>query len=242
MAVTDVIQTARQLRAQGKIRESFELVRSNAGAKTRQSALLWQHQPFFWDDVAGGNCILTRRCGTDAAFIHSLWQNTAFVQQFNRMAVRIPQDYAVLERILNSEYTSLVGDLNSLHWIVRDDKQTPWGILSLTNISLAHRRAEVLLGVADAAPFGLATAAMYTLFRFFFRTMQFHKLYTLTFDDNPHALKGVMHLGFSIEGRMRQHFRDQVTGDYIDMVQAGLLADEAFSTRNTRLMRRLNFN
>lgn len=240
MALTELVQTARQLRSQGRIRESYELIKGNPD--TRHSALLWQHQPFFWDILTGGNCRLTRRCGSDASFIHRLWQDIAFIQQFNRSAANIPQDQSVLARILDSEYASLISDLNSLHWVVRDDKQAPWGILSLTNISLAHKRAEVLLGVADGAPFGLATAAMYVLFGFFFRTMQFHKLYTLTFDDNPHSLKGVQHLGFSIEGRMRQHFRDPVSGHYIDMVQAGLLADEAFSTRNKRLMRRLNFN
>jgi RimJ/RimL family protein N-acetyltransferase len=240
MAVSDAIQTARQLRSQGRIRESFELVRDTIGSE--QPALLWQHQPLFWDSLVGGNCILTRRRGSDAAFIQALWQDSAFVQQFNRTAANIPQDHTVLERILNSEYASLVGDLSSLHWIVRDNQQTPWGILSLTNISVAHRRAEVLLGVMDGAPFGLATAAMFVLFGFFFRTLQFHKLYTLTFDDNPHSLKCVLHLGFRIESRMREHFREPASGHYMDMVQAGLLADEAFSTRNTRLMRRLNFN
>lgn len=238
---TDCIKTARQLRAAGRIRESYELVQKSE-ALSNQHLLLWQHQPFFWQDIKGGNCLLTRRSSRDASFIRDLWQDRAFVRQFHRMAVKIPQESAVLQRILDSEYVSLIGDRDSLHWTVRAGQGDPFGVLSLTNISMQHKRAEVLLGVRRDAPFALAPSAMLLVFRFFFKTMGFHKLYTLTFDDNPRALKGVLHLGFRKEGRLRDHFFDAATGNFVDLVQAGLLASDAFSTSNERMMRRLQLH
>ncbi|MES2605940.1 MAG: GNAT family protein [Pseudomonadota bacterium] len=237
MAVMEKVQTARQLRAEGKIKESFELLKSSQ--EKIHDSVLWQHQPLFWADLKAGNCLLTRRRGSDAAFISELWSDAEFVQRFHRMALRIPQQQSELARVLNSEYVSLISDLNSLHWMVKDKQGKAWGILSLTNISLSHKRAEVLLGVKADAPFGLATAAMLVLFRFYFEVLKFHKLYTLTFDDNAHPLRGVLHLGFKEEGRFREHFHDQSTGQFVDMVQAGLLAEEAFSAGNKRLMQRL---
>lgn len=242
----DIVNTARVLRASGKIKESFDLVQGNSkgadmGTNAIPASLVWQHQTFFWDDIQGGKCLLTRRKGTDAGFIQSLWRDADFAYRFHRLAARVPQQLADLERILNSEYVSLMTDLNSIHWVIRDIQREPWGVLSLTNISLVHKRAEVLLGVRSGAPFGLATAAMLLLFRFYFGVMKFQKLYTLTFDDNQHSLRGVLHLGFKTEGRFRKHFYDQSTQAFVDMVQAGLLAEEAFSAANKRLMHRLNF-
>src|SRR6187549_1097826 len=177
MAVSETVQAARQLRAEGRIKESFELVRnSSAGNNRIHGSVIWQHQPLFWADLAAGNCLLTRRRGADAAFIRELWSDEEFTHRFHRMATRIPQQQAELERILNSEYVSLLGDMDSLHWMVRDKQRRPWGILSLTNISRSHKRAEILLGVKDDAPFGLATAAMLLLFRFYFEVLKFHKL------------------------------------------------------------------
>jgi diamine N-acetyltransferase len=240
--VMDSVQTARQLRSAGKINESFALVRNSSSSKQIPTSVVWQHQPLWWDDLAAGICVLSRRRGSDATFIQQLWADSEFAYRFHRLAVRIPPQLAELERILHSEYVSVIGDLNSLHWVVRDQQRRPWGVLSLTNISLSHKRAEVLLGVRAGAPFGLATAAMLLLFRFYFGVLKFHKLYTLTFDDNAHSLKGVLHLGFKQEGRLRQHFFDAATGKFVDMVQAGLLADAAFSAANRRLMQRLQFN
>lgn len=183
--------------------------------------------------------MLTRRNAPDAAFIRSLWSNKEFIHSFHRLAGKLPDDQQELRNILGKEYVSLISDVNSIHWIVRDSKANPWGILSLTNISIAHERAEVLLGVLPGAPFGLATAAMLLLFKFFFQTMKFQKLFTLTYDDNEGSIAGVLHLGFQLEGRFRNHIKEPTTNQFVDLVQASLLSDEVFSPRNLRLAKRL---
>lgn len=115
-------------------------------------------------------------------------------------AVRIPQKLADLERILGSEYAALVSDLNSPHWVIRDEGRKPWGVL------------------------------------------KFQKLYTLTFDDNDYPLQGLLHLGFKVEGRLRRHFYDPAKRAFVDVIQASMLAEEAFSASNRRVMKRLRFN
>jgi hypothetical protein len=111
--------------------------------------------------------------------------------------------------------------------------------MSLTDLSLQNRRAEILLGVLPEAPFGLATAAMLMQFHFFFKLMKFNKLYSLIFSDNLHSLRGTLHLGFRHEGLQRQHTRDPATGKYVDVVQTGLLAEDAFDRKNLLLMDKL---
>ncbi len=101
---------------------------------------------------------------------------------------------------------------------MRSRAGTPFGLLSLTDVSPQHRRAEVLLGVLPEAPFAIVTTAMLLLFQFFFRVVRFNKLYALVFTDNSHSLKSTLHLGFR---------------------QEGLLAQDAFSPGNLRLMRKL---
>jgi len=48
-----------------------------------------------------------------------------------------------------------------------------------------------------------------------------------------------MHLGFVKEGLLRSHVHDPRTSQFIDMVQLGLLKEDAFRSGNQRLMQRL---
>ncbi len=235
----DILQSARRLRVEGKIQESYELVHSSLRHNKRYAQIIWQHQPFFWHEQRAGKYSLTRRRSSDAKFIQQLWADETFLNSFHRLAGKLPDKISDLQTVLDNEYSSLIKHGSSIHWVVRDSAGTPWGILSLTNISLVHQRAEVLLGVIPGSPFGIATAAMLILFNFYFRVMKFQKLYTLTYDDNPSSNKGVLHLGFKVEGRLRNHVLDTGTGKFLDLVQMGLLAEEAFTPENLRLMKKL---
>ena len=91
----------------------------------------------------------------------------------------------------------------------------------------------------EIAPIGLSTAAMLMLFQFYFKAIKFNKLQTFVYEDNPHSLKGTLHLGFKEEGRLRKHVLDPRSNKYIDLIQTGLLAEDAFTESNKRLMNRL---
>jgi hypothetical protein len=59
------------------------------------------------------------------------------------------------------------------------------------------------------------------------------------YPDNPHSLAGTLHLGFRIEGRLKEEVYDASTGGHSDLIGTGLLAEDAFTPGNRRLMERL---
>jgi RimJ/RimL family protein N-acetyltransferase len=239
MDIQAVHTQARDLRTQRKFQEAYQFVVDKTHELQGLKGFAWENQPIFWNDIAAGMCKLTRRNASDAPFIQELWREKDFLYSFHRHATDLPKTKGELEKILEREFISTMGASKSLHWIVRDKRSQPWGILSLTDISLAHKRAEVLLGVLPGAPTGLSVSAMLILFYFFFKVMKFNKLYSLVYDDNMHSLKGTLHLGFREEGRLRKHVVDPKSGKYVDLVQTGLLVEDAFNPRTKRLMQRL---
>jgi len=230
---------AHQFRQARQFGQAYQMVVEQAAKCPPLVPLTWQHQPLLWSDIQAGICKLTRRQGSDAEFVHHLWQDRQLVYSFHRHAAPIPQDLQQLAAILEKEFLHTVGDSRAMHWIVRDTHSAPWGLISLTEISLVHKRAEVMLGMLPNAPLGLSAAAMLVLFQFYFKALKFNKLCSFVYEDNMHSLKGTLHLGFEVEGRLRQHVVDPQTGAYVDLIQTGLLAHNAFAPRTQKLMRRL---
>jgi RimJ/RimL family protein N-acetyltransferase len=109
---------------------------------------------------------------------------------------------------------------------------------SLTDISLRHGRAELIIGVRGAAP-GLALEASLLLLEFAFRTLRLRKLHSTVYGGNEYALRSTRHLGFELEGRLRQHVQDPRTRECLDLCLFGLLPQEFFSAGNQRLAARL---
>ena len=239
MDLKEITIKARDLRTQRKFQEAYQFVADRTHELHGLKGVSWEHQPIFWSDIEAGMCKLTRRNGSDAGFIEELWRQQDFLYSFHRHASKLPKTRRELEKILEREFISTMGASKSLHWIVRDKSAQPWGILSLTDISLMHKRAEVLIGVLPDAPTGLSVSAMLILFQFYFKAMKFNKLYSLVYDDNMHSLKGTLHLGFKEEGRLRKHVLDPKTGKYVDLVQTGLLQEDAFNPTTKRLIQRL---
>ena len=190
-------------------------------------------------DILSRSCLLTARNGADAPFVRKLWADLTFMRAFHRLAPKLPISEDQLVRILNTEYIAPVEKTRALHWVIRAPSGKPWGLMSLTDLTIQHGRAEVLLGVLPGAPFGMATAAMLMLFQFYFNEMKFNKLYSLVFVDNVISLKATLHLGFKQEGLFRQHTFDPERRCHVDVIQNGLLAEDAISERNIKLMERL---
>ena len=237
-SMTKALQAARQLRAEGKFTESWQLVNSELGPSPEYASLIWQHQPLFWSTIESGSCRLTRRHGADADFMRELWSDCNFKQNFHRQAPDLPAEDE-LKRVLNLEFVSLLSESKSIHWVIRDKKLRPWGLLSLTDVSLQHRRAEVLIGLKDGAPLGLTIAAMLSMFEFFFGVMQFKKMLALIYGDNPHALKVALKLGFKLEGHLKEHMQDPKSQKFVDLLQLGVFRGDALSAGNTHLAMRL---
>ena len=240
MNITAILEESLNLRRERRFRDAFEHIQQALqDGHSELKALLWQHSPIFWKDISAGICTLTRRCGEDANFLREIWKDKDFFYRFHRHSSPLPASDAELQRILNIEMSSILSESHAIHWIVRDSHGRPWGLLSLCEISLVHRRAEVLLGILPGAPAGMAAAAMLILFQFYFNAMKFNKLVSLVYLENTLSIKSTIHLGFKNEGFLKSHAYDPETGRFLDMVQMGLLKEDAFQTRNQRLMNRL---
>jgi len=237
--VEDVVQLSQRLRAERKFQLAYEKVEQNASILGLSQDYVWVHQPILWSDISAGICRLTRRKKEDAQFLVTLWNDKQFIHEFHRHAKDLTTDTALLSMTLEREFTSILPEINQLHWVVRDKSGQAFGLLSLTNVSITNKSAEVLLGLVPHAPIGLATAAMLILFQFFFKALGFHKLYSFIYEDNPHSLKGTLHLGFKQEGVLREHVMDPTSGRFVNLIQTGLLASEVDSKSNLRLMERL---
>ena len=118
-------------------------------------------------------------------------------------------------------------------------KKTPYGVLSLVDISVIHKKSEVLLGVLPGAPIGLSAASMLILFQFFFNVLKMNKLYVIVFSDNLHAFKGVSHLGFKVEGEFKKELFDPKSKQFVDVTRLSINREDAFSLRNQKVMAKL---
>lgn len=199
----------------------------------------WLEHPVWRQNILSRSCVLTRRKPEDAAFLRLLWSTPAFISSFHPLAPPLPESDEVLEKILQKEFLSTIDQSRSLHWVIRSPDFQPWGLLSLCQISIQHRRAEIMLGVLPGKPFGLPIAAMLMIYIFFFKSIGFNKLCSLVFLENEESFKTTRSLGFAEEGVLAKHLFNPKTGDYCDVHQFGILKQEAFSEKNTRLMHKL---
>ena len=238
MEPSELLTEIRKLHKHHQHEAAFDLVKAQLDP-VKYSHFLFGNHPIWWSEMSAGICKLSRRTSADLDFIRLVWMKEDFIYRFNRQVNPLPTENDRLAQILDNEFSAPVSHSHAIHWIVKDKKGNPWGLLSLTEISLAHKRAEVLLGVLEGAPQGLSTAAMLTLFHFYFKGIKFNKMTSFVYEDNSHSLKGTLHLGFKEEGRLRRHLIDPKSNEYVDLIQTGLLFEDAFTEKNKRLAKRL---
>lgn len=235
--MNSILVTATKLRRLGKFFEAYQYIQDNT--LVLKSAPAWVHHPMFWQEIHAGSCVLRKRSQQDASFLYALWQKPNFIEQFNCLASSLPENPDQLKSILDAEYYSTIDVSKELHWIVSDSDDNKYGLLSLVDISLQHKKAEVLLGVLPDAPLGLAPTAMYILFKFFFEILKFNKIYTYVAVSNEHSLKGTLHLGFKAEGLLKSEIYSPISNKYVDLIRTGIDRQEALKSLQSRLARRL---
>ena len=204
-----------------------------------KQVLAWAHEPFWWRIIEGRRCRLRRRDAGDVVFIRSLWADESFISAFNRFTVRLSPSDSGLANVLTQEYASIVIETKSIHWTVETKDGEKVGILSFTNFSLANRRAEVMIGITAFPYSGVAVEAMLLAIEFGFGRMGLHKIYSQIYSDNETSLRNTIHLGFEVEGRLREHVVDPKTKQPLDLIQTGLLRSDLTKPVFSRLARRL---
>ncbi len=227
MTQSELLKRARSLRAKGQHDESYALIAQFIAGNSEKSGVIeWEYLPWFWQSVVSSKGMLTRRNSDDVQFVRQFWATQSVMNSFHPNARQLPQRDEDLRRILQNEYCAVLSESRALHWVIKDKTGKPWGLVSITEISLMHRRGELLLGVLPGAPFGLTVTMLFVLFDFYFKRMGFNKLTSIIYPTNRASIKGTLHLGFKIEGKLEKHLYDIGSNDFVDILQTGLLRSE----------------
>ncbi|HEV2765601.1 MAG TPA: GNAT family protein [Pyrinomonadaceae bacterium] len=151
------------------------------------------------------------------------WREQAASQRFNPL-LRLPVEH--LARRLTVACTSDLKDRTrgEYRWMVAAAGQ-PVGTVAATNVSWGMGYAEISYMLDEAHHGrGLGTRAVAHLVGKLFRETDLHRLYALISPENLPSLRLVERLGFTQEGRMRQHYLIQ--GRRVDELVYGLLRHE----------------
>lgn len=100
------------------------------------------------------------------------------------------------------------------------------GIVDIHGIDRINRKCQIECTVADSAyeNQGFGTEAFRHAMRYCFEEMHMNKVISSAFDFNEKWIRILMNLGFTLEGRFRQHALKD--GRYCDKLIFGLLQEE----------------
>ena len=139
------------------------------------------------------------------------------------------------ETLKNSEFS--VAQFKTKHWVIKKEEcgEQPQntastslksiGLASLVDIQIAHRRAELLIGIPNKEDRKQTSAVITTLliFDFAFNRIGLHKLTSIVIANNHHSQRSTESIGFIPEGLRRQHLRDPKSRLWLDCYENGLV-------------------
>lgn len=202
--------------------------------------------------VAGNGIHLMKPVENDLEFFQRCYANDEFMGRFLPMGRKNRNAESMRAALRPDEFP--VAHFRAAHWVIK--KEVPahqpqaasainlrsLGLASLVDIQIAHRRAELLVGIPNEEDRKRAEAVIATLliFDFAFNQIGLHKLTSLVMSGNRHSQKSTESIGFVREGLRRQHLRDPKSRMWLDCFENGLVEDTfRESVVVARLSRRL---
>jgi RimJ/RimL family protein N-acetyltransferase len=188
----------------------------------------------WWHAIPVGGAALRLPRADDEADISRWLADDAFMARYHRFEAR----HALAARQYIGRAQQPPDVTRRREWIVQDRHGRAAGFAALVDIDLPNARAELLVGIPGAdASTSLALKAAVAAMAFAFRRLPINKLVSHVYGDNPRAQDNTRHLGFTPEGRLREHLR---FGDRpVDLLVNGLLVrDHDASVALQRLHRR----
>lgn len=157
--------------------------------------------------------------------VYLSWLNDPVINEFSQ---RRPFPYSWEELRSYSDYYLKNPHKGFVLAMTDRDNGTHIGNISLVNIQLIHRCAEIAILIGDKSYWnkGLAAEAIYALTKHAFEEMNLHKLFAGTF--NPSFARCVEKLGWKQEGVFRE--RIWAHGRYHDQLWHGILKCEFTKT------------
>ncbi len=199
--------------------------------------LAHEHQPFWWQPLAGPRVQLTRRAPADLTFLRECWADRDFMTRFHRQAPPLPASDDEAAALLQRECAAIPSESRALHWTLRT-AAGPIGLLSVVDLNAAHRRGELLIGLHGPRGAWAGVEAAHLAFDFLARRAGLERLTAYFYPDNRLAQRSALKLGFEHEGVLRGYLRS-ADGQRHDLQVAGLLLDDAFFQRTAALRRRV---
>lgn len=202
--------------------------------------------------IAGNKIHLAIPGESDLPYLQQCFSDTEFMEQFLPMGRKNQSAESLLLALRRNEFP--VAQSRTVHWIIKKDERVdqlqeslvsslkPIGLASLVDIQIAHRRAELLIGIPNQNDRKQASAVIGTLLilDFAFNQIGLHKLTTMVIASNQHSQKSTTSIGFFQEGLRRQYLRDPKSRQWLDCYENGLVEDEfRESAVIARLSRRL---
>ncbi len=176
---------------------------------------------------------------SDFSFLQQCYDDEAFMQQLLPMGRKKQSAEAILQALRQSEFS--VAHYRSMHRIIKKEvcsdsasfssqnNLKPIGLASLVDIQIAHRRAELLVGIPDQAERQRSTGVtMMLIMDLAFNQIGLHKLTSLVLANNPHSQRSTVAIGFTQEGLRRRHLRDPQTRRWLDCYENGIIADDFY--------------
>lgn len=191
--------------------------------------------PFWWQPVQGKRLTLVRMTAAHYEFVLKCRNNAAFQQRYNLFQPASRQ--AVKKDLQQAEQHPL--ENNHIEWVV-EKQGVPIGLAALTDLSMEHSRAELLVGFPGTpTPFNSVEATLLVL-EFAFATLGLQKIYSHVYASNPHSQRSSIHIGFEQEGVLRSHIKAPNSNKRLDLYANGYLPDKFYKrSKTTRLFKRL---
>jgi len=175
----------------------------------------------------------------DFPYLQQCYTDEAFMQQLLPMGRKKQSNEAILQALKQSEFS--VAHYRSMHRVIKKEVHSnselpssqsnlkPIGLASLVDIQIAHRRAELLIGIPDQFERQRTTAVvMMLIMDMAFNQIGLHKLTSLVLANNPHSQRSTVAIGFTQEGLRRQHLCDPQTRQWLDCYENGIVADDFY--------------
>lgn len=191
--------------------------------------------PFWRYPLKGCSLSLERLSEVHANFLAHCRRDGNFRRQYHMFqSAEWPAIQADIERAMRPPL-----ETQQIQWVIVREG-LPIGLAALVDLDLQHLRAEPLIGFPGQPPGRHAVEASLLIQEFAFCTIGLNRLYSYVYGENPNAQDYIRHLGFSLEGVMREHVQDPETKDRQDLYLSSLLRGEFMTNaRNQRLAQRL---
>ena len=119
-------------------------------------------------------------------------------------------------------------DGNSLHFAVADDSDEYLGTISLKNLDLTSKNAELAISLRKMVHGkGVATWAVWELLKLAFLDFGLQRVYLNVLSDNIQAIRFYEKFGFIFEGEFRNHL--YLRGKFKNLLWYRMLRDEFYA-------------